>query len=76
MQFSKSTYISSERSRGIPVTLILGGGVLPTKITVTVIPSDQSPVSAKGKEHLSGPEPTVRPVRFWPDHFLLGARPL
>ena len=23
-----------------------------------------------------GPEPTVRPVRFWPDHFLLGARPL
>ena len=22
------------------------------------------------------PEPTVRPVRFWPDHFLLGARPL
>ena len=24
----------------------------------------------------TGPEPTVRPVRFWPDHFLLGARPL
>ena len=24
----------------------------------------------------AGPEPTVWPVRFWPDHFLLGARPL
>ena len=24
----------------------------------------------------SGPEPRVRPVRFWPNHFLLGARPL
>ena len=23
-----------------------------------------------------GPEPTVRPVRFWPDHFLLDAHPL
>ena len=23
-----------------------------------------------------GPEPTVRPVRFWPDRFLLGAHPL
>ena len=53
VQFSKSTYISSERSHGIPVTLILGGGILPTKVTVTVIPSDQSPVSAEGKEHLS-----------------------
>ena len=26
--------------------------------------------------YVSGPEPTVRPVRFWPDHFLLDARPL
>ena len=24
----------------------------------------------------TGPEPTVRPVRFWPDYFLLGAYPL
>ena len=24
----------------------------------------------------AGPEPTVRPVRFWPNHFLLGAHPL
>ena len=29
-----------------------------------------------GSQHIAGPEPTVRPVRFWPDHFLLGARPL
>ena len=53
VQFSKSKYISSERSRGIPVMLILGGGTSSNKITVTVIPSDQSPVSAEGKEHLS-----------------------
>ena len=26
--------------------------------------------------HGAGPEPTVWPVRFWPDHFLLGARTL
>ena len=26
--------------------------------------------------HLTGPEPMVQLVRFWPDHFLLGARPL
>ena len=24
----------------------------------------------------TGPEPTVQPVRFWPDHFLVGTRPL
>ena len=24
----------------------------------------------------TGPEPMVRPVRFWPDHFLLGVCPL
>ena len=24
----------------------------------------------------TGPEPMVRPVRFWPDHFLLSGRPL
>ena len=52
VQFSMSKYISSERSRGIPVMLILGGDISSNKITVTVIPSDQSPVSAEGKEHL------------------------
>ena len=26
--------------------------------------------------NIIGPEPTVRLVRFWPDHFLLGARPV
>ena len=28
------------------------------------------------KVYILGPEPMVWPVRFWPDHFLLGARPL
>ena len=32
----------------IPVTLMLRGGILLNKITMTVIPSDQSPVSAEG----------------------------
>ena len=34
----------------IPVTLMLRGGISLNEITVTVIPSDQSPVSAEGKE--------------------------
>ena len=49
LQFSKRTYTGSERSGMIPVTLILGGGISLNKITVTVIPSNQSPVSAEGK---------------------------
>ena len=32
----------------IPVTLMLRGGILLNKITVTIIASDQSPVSAEG----------------------------
>ena len=53
VQFSKTTYTGSERSGVIPVTLILGGGTSSNKITVTVTPSDQSPVSAEGKVHIS-----------------------
>ena len=26
--------------------------------------------------YISGPEPTVQPVRFWPDRFLPSVRPL
>ena len=53
IQFSNYTYIGSERSGMIPVTLVLGGGISMNKITMTVMPSDQSPVSAEGKKYLS-----------------------
>ena len=49
VQFSQSNYTSSESSGIVPVTLSLSGGVSASKITVTVIASDQLPVSAKGK---------------------------
>lgn len=48
VQFSHIAYTGSERSGTIPVTLLLGGGTLANEITVTVIPSDQSPLSAEG----------------------------
>ena len=48
VQFSKHTYTGYERSGMIPVTLMLRGGILLNKISMTVIPSDQSPASAEG----------------------------
>ena len=53
VQFSQSTYTSSESSGIVPVTLLLSGGVSASNIIVTVIPSDQSPVSAEGKRCVS-----------------------
>ena len=55
VQFSKDAYTGSERSGMIPVTLVLGGGISLNKITVTVTPSDQSPVSAEGKKACNYP---------------------
>ena len=49
VQFSKSTFSGSETAGAITVTLLLGGGTSASVIIVTVIPSDQSPVSAHGK---------------------------
>ena len=49
VQFSKSTFSGMETSGIVPVTLLLGGGTSASNITVTVIPLDQSPVSAQGK---------------------------
>ena len=49
VQFSETTYSGSEESGVVPVTLLLEGGTSPFAITVTVTPSDQSPVSAEGK---------------------------
>ena len=51
LQFSKHIYAGSERSGIIPVTLMLKGGILLNKISVTVTLSDQSPLSAEGKKH-------------------------
>ena len=49
VEFSESSYTSSESSGSISVTLLLKGGTSDIVITVTVTPSDQSPVSAEGK---------------------------
>ena len=53
VEFSQSDYTSSEQSGVVPVTLVLRGGTSTSDITVTVIPSDQSPVSAEGKRCVS-----------------------
>ena len=49
VQFSNATYSGSEESGAVPVTLFLEGGTSPFAITVTVMPFNQSPVSAEGK---------------------------
>ena len=49
VEFSDPSYTSSESSGNIPVTLLLRGGTSAIDITVTVTPSDRSPVSAEGK---------------------------
>ncbi|XP_065905004.1 uncharacterized protein [Dysidea avara] len=48
MQFSQSTFSASESIGKISVTLLLEGGTSDSNISVTVIPSDQSPISAEG----------------------------
>ena len=49
MEFSLQEFACYEHSGIISVTLVLKGGVSDDSISVTVIPSDQSPVSAQGK---------------------------
>ena len=53
VEFSQPDFTSSEQSGVVPVTLVLRGGTSTSDITVTVIPSDQSPVSAEGKRCVS-----------------------
>ena len=53
MRFDQETYNGSESSGVMIVTLSLSGGTSANDITVTVIPSDQLPVSAEGKESMS-----------------------
>ena len=49
MEFSSQEFAGYEYSGVISVTLVLKGGVSDEILSVTVIPSDQSPVSAQGK---------------------------
>ena len=49
VRFSNITYSGTEESGAVSVTLLLEGGTSNFNITVTVIPSDQSPLSAEGK---------------------------
>ena len=49
VEFAQMTFYGSETSGIISVTLLLRGGTSANDITVTVTPSDQSPVSAEGK---------------------------
>ena len=47
--FSQPLYVGTESLGRVPVTLLLEGGTSDSDISVTVTPSDQSPLSAKGK---------------------------
>jgi len=49
VEFSDTIYTGSEQSGFVQVTLVLRGGTSTSPISVNVIPSDQSPVSAQGK---------------------------
>ena len=49
VRFSSSNFTASESSGSIPVTLLLEGGTSSSDISVTMVPSDQSPVSAQGE---------------------------
>ena len=49
--FSQPNYNITESSGNLMVTLLLRRGFSTSSITVTVMPSDQSPVSAKGKKY-------------------------
>ena len=54
VEFDKMVYSGSEGSGVISVTLSLIGGTSSFNISVTVMPSDQSPVSAKGNNFTIG----------------------
>ena len=47
--FTQTAFFGLEKSGFISVTLMLSGGISTNDITVIITPSDQSPLSAKGK---------------------------
>ena len=50
MEFSSDRFEGIELSMQIPITLSLGRGTSAFDIIVTIMPFDQSPVSAEGKD--------------------------
>jgi len=53
VRFSQLIFSGSESLGRVPVTLMLEGGTSDSNISVTVIPSDQLPLSAEGKRCVS-----------------------
>jgi len=53
VRFPQSTFPGAESLGRVPVTLMLEGGTSDHDISVIVIPSDQSPLSAEGKRCVS-----------------------
>ena len=53
VKFSQLTFPGTESLSRVPVTLLLEGGTADRDISVTVTPSDQSPLSAEGKRCVS-----------------------
>ena len=53
LQFSQNVFVGSESSGIVPVTLLLKEGTSDRDISVTVVLSDQSPLSAEGKRCMS-----------------------
>ena len=53
VKFSQSLFPGTESLGRVPVTLLLEGGTSDSDISVTVTPSDQSPLSAEGKRCVS-----------------------
>lgn len=49
VQFSHLTFSGNEKSGVLHANLLIEGGTSVNNITVTVIPSDQLPLSAEGK---------------------------
>jgi len=48
VQFTTTSYFGTERSGAVNVGLVLFGGTSASPFSVTVTPSEQSPVSAQG----------------------------
>ena len=53
VEFSQNMFTGPESSGNIAVTLSLGRGTADRDISVTVTPSDQTPLSAEGKRCVS-----------------------
>ena len=53
MEFSSNRFEGVESSMQVPITLSLGRGTSAFDITITIMPFDQSPVSAEGKYCIS-----------------------